>query len=95
MPFLTPDTPSAARIIVIRTEDTLIPDFIGALLELWDAQHWELFGSMGIEDTVSLVSAAINGILEVETISDVLNGSPELQDGNGDLIFDRDGLLIE
>ena len=64
MPYLTPDEPTRLVAVLVQVPDTMMPHFVGALLDLWDWDHWEYFGPSAIDDTIDRVAAMIESIQE-------------------------------
>jgi len=54
--FLTPNVPNRTLGVSVDVPDTILPLFLGAILELWDPLGWEVFGTCTIGETIDLVS---------------------------------------
>lgn len=49
MPFLTPAEPSAWACIEVQIPNTLLPAFIGALVEMCGVDAWELYQGLSCD----------------------------------------------
>lgn len=64
MPFLTPDTPTATVGVSLQIPDTLMPAMVGAMADLCESYKWEKYGTLEIDETISLILEAILTLTE-------------------------------
>lgn len=63
MPYLTPDSPQSISTLLIGIPDSLLLDFTGALVELWEENNWEQFGVLTVSQVTDLFSTAYSTIV--------------------------------
>lgn len=64
MPWLTPAQPVSLIAVSFDVPDTILPVFVGAMLETVGEQNWEKFGDMDIETALLYCQGVLDSLIE-------------------------------